>query len=49
MLEKKNRLIAALEEEIRDSDDQFKLLISEYRENMSILSSRMEMQVGLTR
>ncbi len=45
LLEKKNDLIATLEEEVRDSNDQFKLLIGQYRENVSVLCARMEQQL----
>jgi dynein regulatory complex protein 1 len=45
LLEKKNELIATLEEEIRDSDDDYKLLVDEYHENTAVLSNRMEYQI----
>ncbi len=45
LLEKKNDLIVTLEEEVRDSNDQFRLLITQYRENASVLCSRMETQL----
>ena len=37
--------ISTLEEEVRDSNDQFKLLIAQYRENASVLCARMEQQL----
>ncbi len=45
LLEKKNELIATLEDEIGDSNDQFKLLIGQYRDNVSVLCARMESQL----
>jgi hypothetical protein len=41
-------LIATLEGEIRDSDDQYKTLIEEFHENTSVLAARMEHQVRRT-
>ena len=46
LLRKRNQLIAVLEGEIRDSDDQYKTLIEEFHENTSVLAARMENQVG---
>ena len=45
LLRKRNNLIATLESEIRDSDDQYKTLIEEFHENTSVLAARMEHQV----
>ena len=41
MLEKKNELIAILEEEIREADQHYKVLIEEFHQNVSVLSSRL--------
>ncbi len=45
LLQKRNDLIAILEAEIQDSDNQYKTLIEEYHENTSVLASRMEAQI----
>ena len=45
LLQKRNDLIAILESEIQDSDNQYKTLIEEYHENTSVLGSRMEAQI----
>lgn len=45
LLEKKNDLIALLEDEIKESDLQYKNLIDDYHENVTVLSSRMESQM----
>ena len=45
MLEKKNELIATLEEEVKESDTQYKTLVDDYHENIEVLSSRMEYQI----
>ena len=45
MLEKKNELIATLEEEVKESDTQYKTLVDNYHENIEVLSSRMEYQI----
>ncbi len=45
LLRKRNDLIAVLESEIRDSDNQYKTLIEEYHENTAVLASRMESQI----
>ena len=45
LLEKKNELIATLEEEVRESDNQYKALMEDYHENIAVLSSRMEYQI----
>nr|XP_040564755.1 dynein regulatory complex protein 1-like [Lepeophtheirus salmonis] len=45
LLGKRNDLIELLESEILDSDDQYKMLIGEFHENIEVLSSRMEQQV----
>ena len=45
LLQKRNDLIAVLESEIKDSDNQYKTLIEEYHENTSVLASRMEAQI----
>ncbi len=45
LLEKKNDLISTLEEEIRESDNQYKQLIDQYHENTAVLSNRMEHQI----
>ncbi|TRY74892.1 hypothetical protein TCAL_04515 [Tigriopus californicus] len=42
LLEKRNDLIAGLEDELQDSDDQYQVLIEEYHENISVLAARME-------
>ncbi len=34
-----------MEEEIKDADNEYKLLIEEHRENVSVLASRMESQI----
>ena len=44
-LKKRNDLIAILEDEIQDSDNQYKTLIEEYHENTNVLASRMEAQI----
>ena len=46
LLEKKNELIATLEDEIREADNQYKRLIEQYHENTSVMSNRMEYQVS---
>ncbi len=46
LLRKRNNLIATLESEIRESDDQYKTLIEEFHENTSVLAARMEQQVS---
>ena len=48
LLEKKNELIATLEDEIREADNQYKRLIEQYHENTSVMSNRMEYQVSLS-
>ena len=45
LLRKRNELIAALEREVRDSDNQYKTLVEEFHENTSVLGSRMEHQI----
>ena len=45
LLQKRNDLIAILESEIQDSDNQYKTLIEEYHENTSVVGSRMEAQI----
>lgn len=49
LLEKKNELIATLEDEIREADNQYKQLIEQYHENTAVMSNRMEYQVRPTR
>ena len=38
-------MIASLEREVRDSDNQYKTLVEEFHENTSVLGSRMENQI----
>ncbi len=45
LLEKKNDLITELEGEVRNCDDQYKLLVDEYHENIAVMSTRMEEQI----
>ena len=45
LLEQKNDLISVLEEEVRNCDDQYKLLVDEYHENVTVLATRMEEQI----
>ena len=45
LLRKRNELIAVLEKEVRDSDNQYKTLVEEFHENTSVLGSRMEHQI----
>ena len=45
LLEKKNELIATLEEEVKESDNEYKALIDDYHENIAVISSRMEYQI----
>ena len=45
LLRKRNELIAVLEREVRDSDNQYKTLVEEFHENTSVLGSRMEHQI----
>ncbi len=45
LLEKKNDVIATLEDEVCDSDDQFRVLIADFRENLTVLSARMETHI----
>ena len=46
LLERKNELIATLEDEIREADKQYKRLIEQYHENTAVMSNRMEYQVS---
>ena len=45
LLQKRDDMIAILEDEIKDTDNQYKMLIEEYHENTSVLASRMEAQI----
>ena len=45
ILQKRDDMISILEDEIKDTDNQYKMLIEEYHENTSVLASRMEAQI----
>lgn len=45
LLGKRDEIIAMLEQEIADSDSNFKILVEEFHDNVSVLGSRMEGQV----